>query len=107
MMYKRDEQMHLNHNFESNWYRKCEMPQTIGFTNSRVLMNRVRGMALHKISAVQYGFMSDRDTRNAIYVLRRLVYRYIEKLLDGYVCIEYNKALDTAKHKPLIHLTIS
>ena len=69
----------------------------------RVIMNRVRGRTLSKISEVQYGFMPDRGTRNAIYVLRKLVERMIEKQKDVYVCFtEYSKAFDTVKHEPLI-----
>ena len=41
----------------------------------RVIMNRITGRTLSEISEVQYGFMSDRGTRNAIFVLRRLVER--------------------------------
>ena len=37
----------------------------------RVIMNRLRGRTLSEISEVQYGFMPDRGTRNAIFVLRR------------------------------------
>ena len=44
-------------------------------------MNRIRGRTLSEIS-VQYGFMPDRGTRNAIFVLRRLVERMIEKQKD-------------------------
>ena len=36
-------------------------------------MNRLRAMSLMEISQVQYGFMLDGGTRNAIFVLRRLV----------------------------------
>ena len=59
-------------------------------------MNRIRGRTLSEISEVQYGFMLDRGTRNAIFVLRRLVERMIEKQNDVYVCfIDYSKPFDT------------
>ena len=49
--------------------------------------------------------MPDRGTRNAIFVLRRLVERMIEKQKDVYVCcIDYSKAFDTVKHEPLFEL---
>ena len=49
--------------------------------------------------------MSDRGTRNANFVLRRLVERMIEKQKYVYVCfIDYSKAFDTVKHEPLIEL---
>ena len=70
-----------------------------------VIMNRLRGRTLSEISEVQYGFMPDRGTKNAIFVLRRLVERMIEKQKDMYVCfIDYRKAFDTVKHEPLIEL---
>ena len=71
----------------------------------RVIMNRIRGQTLSEISEVQYGFMPDRGTRNAIFVLRRLVERMIEKQKYVYVCfIDCSKAFDTVKHEPLIEL---
>ena len=49
--------------------------------------------------------MPDRGTRNAIFVLRRLVEIMIEKQKDVYVCfIDYSKAFDSMKHKSLIEL---
>ena len=49
--------------------------------------------------------MPDRGTRNAIFVLRRLLERIIEKQKAVYVCfIDYSKAFDTEKHEPLIEL---
>ena len=49
--------------------------------------------------------MSDRGTRNAIFVLRRIVERMIEKHKNVYVgFIDYSQAFDTVKHKPLIEL---
>ena len=68
-------------------------------------MNRIRGRSLSEISEVQYEFMPDRCTRNAIFVLRRLLERMIEKQKDVYVCfIDYSKAFVTVKREPLIEL---
>ena len=90
---------------------KCEKHRTLSLMSHvtklvlRVIMNRIRGRTLSEISEVQYGFMPDRGTRNAIFVLRRLVERMIEKQKDVYVCfIDYSKAFDTVKHEPLIEL---
>ena len=63
---------------------KCEKHRTISFSHVtklllRVIMNRLRGRTLSEISDVQYGFMPDRGTRNAIFVLRRLAEKMIEK----------------------------
>ena len=50
-------------------------------------------------------WMSDRGRRNAIFVLRRLVERVIEKQQGIYVCfIFYNKEFYTEKREPLIEL---
>ena len=49
--------------------------------------------------------MPDKGTRNAIYVLRRISERTIEKQNDIYACfIDYSKAFDTVRHEPLIDL---
>ena len=90
---------------------KCEKHCTISLMSHvtkldlRVIMNRPRGRRLSEISEVQYGFMPDRSTGNAIFVLRRLVERMIEKQKYVYVCfIDCSKAFDTVKHEPLIEL---
>ena len=52
-----------------------------------------------EISQVQYGFMPDRGTRNAIFVLRRLVERSIQKQKDVFTCfIDYSKTFDIDSH---------
>ena len=61
-----------------------------------------------EISQVQYGFMPDRGTRNAIFVLHRLVERSIQKQKDVFTCfIDYSKAFDTVKHVSLFDLLSS
>ena len=84
---------------------KCEKHRMISHVTKlllRVLMSIVGERTLQDIAAVQYGFISGRGTRNAIYVLRRLVERTIENQMDVYVCfIDYSKVSDTIKHEPL------
>ena len=94
-----------------NGTAKCEKHRTISLMSHvtklvlGVIMNRIRGRTLREISEVQYGFMPDRGTRNAISVLRRLVERMIEKQKAVYACfIDYSKAFDTVMHEPLIEL---
>ena len=71
-------------------------------------MNRLRDRSLMEISQVQYGFMPDRGTRNAIFVLRRLIERSIQKPKDVFTCfIDYRKAFDTVKHASLFDLLSS
>ena len=49
--------------------------------------------------------MPDKGTGNAIFVLRRLVERSVEKQRDVYTCfIDYIKAFDTVKHESLVEL---
>ena len=50
-------------------------------------MNRLRAMPLMEISQVQYGFMPDRGTINAIFLLRRIVERSIQKQKDVFTCL--------------------
>ena len=60
---------------------------------------------MHEIAPEQYGFMPDKGTGNAIFVLRMLVERPIEKQKYVYVCfIDYSKAFDRVKHKLLVDL---
>ena len=52
--------------------------------------------------------MPDKGTRNAIYVLRRLMERSGEKQEDTYTYfIDYIKAFDTVKHESLVELLLS
>ena len=90
---------------------KCEKHRTISLMCHvtklvlKLIMNRIRGRTLSEISEVLYGCMPDKGTRTAIFVLRRLVERMIEKQKDVYVCfIDYSKAFDTVTHEPLIGL---
>ena len=49
--------------------------------------------------------MPDKGTGNAIFVLRRLVERSVEKQRDVYTCfIDYSKAFDIVKHVWLVEL---
>ena len=74
-----------------------------------VLMNRLKARSLMEISQGQYGFMPDRGTRNAIFELRILVERSIQKQKDGFtLCfIDYSNAFDTVKHASLFDLLSS
>ena len=69
----------------------------------RIVINRIRGRTLDEIAPVQYGFMPDKGTGNAIFVLQRLVERSVEKQRDVYTClIDYSKAFDTVNHESLV-----
>ena len=49
--------------------------------------------------------MPDKGTGNALFVLRRLVERSVEKPRDVYTCfIDYSKAFDTVKYESLVEV---
>ena len=72
-----------------NGATKCEKHRTISLMSHitklvlRIVINRIRGRTLQEVSPEQYGFMPDKVTRNAIFVLKRLVERSVEKQKDG------------------------
>ena len=71
----------------------------------RIVINRIRGITLDEIAPVQYGSMPDKGTGYAIFVLRRLMERSVEKQRDVYTCIiNYSKTFDTGKHESLVEL---
>ena len=81
---------------------KCEKHRTISLVSHvtklklHIVINIIRGRTLHEIVPEQYGFMPDKGTGNAIFVLLMLVERSLEKHKHVYVCfIDYSKAFDT------------
>ena len=71
----------------------------------RIVINRIIGRTLDEIAPVQYGFMPDKGTGNAIFVLRRLLERSVKKQRGVYICfIDYSKAFDTVKRESLLEL---
>ena len=70
---------------------KCEKHRTISLMSYvtklvlRIVINRIRGRTLDEIAPLQYGFMPDKGTGNAIFVLRGLVERSVEKQRDVYL----------------------
>ena len=71
-------------------------------------MNRLGARSLMEISQVQYGSMPDRESRNALFLLRRLGECSIQKQNDVLTCfIDYRKTFDTVKHASLFDLLSS
>ena len=72
---------------------KCEKHCTISLKSHvtklvlRIVIKIIRERTLHDISPDQYGYMSGKGTGNAIFVLRMLVERSIEKQKYDYVCL--------------------
>jgi hypothetical protein len=92
---------------------KCEKHRTISLIShvtklvTMIIIKRViiKGRTLGEVGMEQYGFMPDKGTWNAIFVLRRFIERAIEKQTDIYACfIDYSKAFDTVKHGKLIEV---
>ena len=81
-----------------NGATKCEKHRTISLMSNitklvlRIVINRIRLPTLQEVSSEQYGFMSEKGTRNAIFVLKRLSVRSVEKQKDVYTCfIDHSK----------------
>lgn len=69
----------------------------------KIILQRIRRKVKNEISKAQFGFMSGRGTRNAIFVLRMLVERCLEVKKDLYFCfIDIIKAFDNVKHEQLL-----
>ena len=71
----------------------------------RVIMLRIRNKIHPEISTVQYGFMKDKGTKNAIFVLCMLSERPIQMQQTMYLCfIDRKKAFDSVNHEKLLQL---
>ncbi|XP_069977588.1 uncharacterized protein [Penaeus vannamei] len=88
---------------------KCELHRAISLMSHmskillRVLINRVKGRTKCVIGEVQYGYVEDEGTRNAIYLLRMMMERSIQVQKNLYVCfIGYVKAFD--RHEKLMEV---
>jgi len=58
-----------------------------------------------QVTEEQNGFMPDKGTRNAIFLLRILAERSIQMQKDVYICfLDYVKAFDKVQHKILIEM---
>ena len=71
----------------------------------KIVLQRIRRKILPEIPEMQFGFMRDRGTRNAIFVLRMIGERAIEHQQDLFLCfIDYQKAFDRVRHKELFKI---
>ena len=87
---------------------ECELHRIISLMSHRtkillkILMMRMKNKIRPEIAKEQYGFISDKGTRNAIFILRMLIKRTIEVKHDIYLCfLDYTKAFDKVKHDNL------
>jgi hypothetical protein len=68
-------------------------------------MMRMKNKITPEIAKEQYGFMPDKGTRNAIFILRMIIERSIEVKHDLYLCfLDYTKAFDKVKHDNLFQI---
>ena len=81
---------------------ECELHRTISImshvtkTFLRVILITASSKVRPEISEEQYGFIQDKGTHNAIYILRTLVERAIKMQRDIFLCfIDYSKAFES------------
>ena len=71
----------------------------------RVVIHRITNKLRDEIAVEQYGFVAGKGTSNAIFVVRNLMERAIEKQKDVYMCfIDYEKAFDRVRHVDLMRM---
>jgi len=100
-----------HHHAQKTGATKCEQYRTISLMSHltkliiRVLLKRIRGRTADEVAEEQYGFMPDKGTRNAIFLLRILAERSIQMQKNEYICfLDYVKAFDKVEHKTLIEM---
>ena len=89
----------------------CELYRTISLISHltkvllRIIKARMRKSLRPEISQLQFGFVPDKSTRNAIFTLSILAERCIEMHKDLYLCfIDYSKAFDKVRHEKLFNI---
>ena len=87
----------------------CESHRTISLMSLitkillRVLLIRARNKIKREISEEQFGFQEGQGTINAIFTVRNLVERCLEKRKDIHICfIDYSKAFDRVQHSKIM-----
>ena len=68
----------------------------------KIILRRIRRKLLPQKPVYQYGFMPDRGTRNAIFVIRTRCERSTEHEQDVFLCFDYQKAFDKVRHSQLL-----
>ena len=89
----------------------CEKHRTISIMSQitkiilKVILKRIRGKIRQEVAEEQCGFVEGRGTSNAIFTLRMIAERTIEKQRNLYLCfIDYEKAFDRVKHAHLMEI---
>ncbi|GFN95634.1 endonuclease-reverse transcriptase [Plakobranchus ocellatus] len=88
---------------------ECELHRTISLMSHitkillKIIMLRIRNKIKPEIAEEQCGFVEDKGTSNAIYILRTLIERALEVQKGVYLCfIDYTKAFDRVRHDEII-----
>ena len=69
----------------------------------KVMDNRLKGTVEEHVDKAQFGFRKGKGTENAIFVLRAIIKRAIEKQNDMYLCfVDFEKAFDMVRHEVLV-----
>ncbi|GFN74171.1 renin receptor-like [Plakobranchus ocellatus] len=70
----------------------------------KIIMLRIRNKIKPEITEEQYGFVEDKGTSNAIYILRTLIERALEVRKDVYLCfIDYIKAFNRKTNERVLN----
>lgn len=90
---------------------ECENHRTISLMSHcvkillKVIMQRNKRRIHDEISEEQYGFMPDKGTRNAVFILKNIAERSIEVQKDLYLAfIDYKKAFDRVRHDEILQM---
>ncbi|GFO31938.1 retrovirus-related pol polyprotein from type-1 retrotransposable element r2 [Plakobranchus ocellatus] len=88
---------------------ECELHRTISLMSHitkillKIIMLRIRNKIKPEITEEQCGFVEDKGTSNAIYILRTLIERALAVQKDVHLCfIDYTKAFDKVRHNEII-----
>ncbi|GFO02556.1 LINE-1 reverse transcriptase [Plakobranchus ocellatus] len=69
----------------------------------KIIMLRIRNKIKPEIAGEQCGFVEDKGTSNAIYILGTLIERALEAQKEIYPCfIDYTKAFNRVRHDEII-----
>ena len=92
---------------------ECSKHRTISIMSQvakivlKVIDERLKRKVAEFVDEEQYGFRKGKGTRNAIFVVRMIMERLIEKQQDIYMCfVDFEKAFDTVRHEELVNTLV-
>ena len=69
----------------------------------KVIDNRLKSKVEEHVDGAQFGIRKDKGAGNAIFVLRTIIERVIEKQKDFFMCfVDFEKAFDRVRHEVLV-----